>query len=385
MSDKRNLLFISSYTGLGGGERIQLNLMEALDRDRYALHLVVPRDGQFARGARAFGVTTHILPFRGVTTWFVPVIWERFPTARRLADLVRDQQIHAIHSNYHALPFAVAAGRAAKIPVLWYSIGWWFPVRPWQRQFFRDDVTQIAAASQAVRDRWLAVSPVVPPERVPVIIPGVNADYFHPEIDGSPVRDTLGIGPDVPLVVMLARFQHVKGHDVFQAMIQHIAADMPDARFAVAGENVFGVRRDETYKRDILANAQTDPVLRRCLTYLGHYDDPRPVMAAADVVVCPSRFESLGMAHLESMAMARPMVSMNNGGPAETMIDGVTGYLVPPDDPAALADCVLRLLRDPALRVRMGQAGRAHVLEHFTAARYADQVSRLVEKLLASG
>ncbi|RPJ00153.1 MAG: hypothetical protein EHM39_05315, partial [Chloroflexi bacterium] len=245
---RRNLLFLSSYTGLGGGERIQLNLMEALDRDTFALHLAVPKEGQFTHAARDLGVTIHILPFRGVSTWFVPAIWKRFPVVRRLSDLVRRLDIHIIHSNYHALPFAVSAGQAARIPVLWYSIGWWFPVRPWQRRFFREEVTQIAAASCSVRDRWLKRSPVVPPERVPVIFPGVNPDYFHPAVDGSPVRERLGIGPEVPLVVLLARFQHVKGHDIFQAMAQRIAEQMPEARFAVAGENVFGVRKDETYK-----------------------------------------------------------------------------------------------------------------------------------------
>lgn len=378
---KRNLLFITSYTGLGGGERIQLNLMEALDRDRYTLHLAVPREGQFSRAARDLGVTVHLLPFRGVTTWFVPALWKRFPVARRLADLIQQQRIHAIHSDYHALPFAAAAGRSLNMPVLWYSIGWWFPIRPWQKRFFRDEVDQIVAASRSVRDRWLGASPFMPPERIPIIFPGVNANYFHPDIDGSPVREKLGIGPDVPLVVMLARFQHVKGHDTFQAMAQRIAAQMPHVRFAVAGENVFGVRKDETYKRAILDHARTDPVLSRCLTYLGHYDDPRPVMAAADVVVCPSRFESLGMVHLETMAMARPIVSMNNGGPAETVLDGETGYLVPPDDPDALAGRVMALLRDPARRAQMGQAGRAHVLQNFTSATYAGRMMQLIETL----
>jgi glycosyltransferase involved in cell wall biosynthesis len=88
------------------------------------------------------------------------------------------------------------------------------------------------------------------------------------------------------------------------------------------------------------------------------------------------------MVHLESMAMARPVVSMNNGGPAETILDGVTGYLVPPEDPDALAERVLTLLRDPALRARMGQAGRAHVLEHFTASAYAARIADLIDTLV---
>jgi len=380
---KRNLLFVSAYTGLGGGEVIQLNLMTGLDSDRYALHLVCPREGQFLEAAREHGIAGHSLPYRGITRWFAPAIWMRFPIAHKLADLVRQLDIYAIHTDYHSLPFAVVAGRTSGIPVIWNAMGWWFPAQRWQRRFFRDQVTQIISISRAVRDRWLAASgDFMSPERIEPLIPGVDPEHFHPGIDGSLARERLGIGPDVPLVAMIARFQRVKGHDVFQAMARRVHARLPEARFAVAGENVFGVSKDEAYKRAILATAQEDPVLRECLTYMGFWKDPRPVMAAADVIVCPSRFESLGMIHLESMAMARPVVSMNNGGPAETIVDGETGYLVPPEDPDVLAERVVALLRDPAQRKRMGAAGRARVLAHFTAAGYAQQVSQVVESLL---
>ncbi len=77
------------------------------------------------------------------------------------------------------------------------------------------------------------------------------------------------------------------------------------------------------------------------------------------------------------------MNNPTNGGPAETVIDGVTGYLVPPEDPDALADRVLALLRDAALRVRMGEAGRAHVLSHFTATAYAARVAELIETYIS--
>jgi len=259
----RNLLFVSAYSGLGGGESVQLNLMAALDRHRWRLHLVCPREGGLPEAARALGVTVHLLPYRGATAWFVPAIWTRFPVARRLAALVRAQGIHTIHSDYHSLPFAAAAGRAAGVPLIWNAMGWWFPARPWQRRFFRTQVTQIIAITQAVRDRWLAASgSFLAAERIPVLVPGVDPDHFHPGVDGSPVRARLGIGPDAPLVGMIARFQRVKGHDVFQAMARHVAAQMAEARFVVAGENVFGVGKDEAYKRVILDAAGADPILR---------------------------------------------------------------------------------------------------------------------------
>jgi glycosyltransferase involved in cell wall biosynthesis len=381
---KHNLLFISAYSGLGGGESVQLNLMKALDLDQYALHLVGPRDGQWPNAARQIGVTFHPVRYRGINTWFIPAIYKQFPISRKIAALARDIRAHVLHTDYHSLPFAVAAGQALNIPVIWNAMGWWFPAKPWQRHFFREEITQIIAITQAVRDRWLAGSgDFMPRDRVKVLVPGVDPGEYRPGVaDGSTVRETLGIGPDVPLVALIARFQQVKGHDVFQDMVRQIHAQMPEARFAVAGENVFGASRDESYKQAILSAAQYDPALHDCLTYLGFWPDAREVIAAADVMVCPSRFESLGMVHLESMAMGCPVVSMNNGGPAETVVDGETGYLVPPEDPAVLADRVLALLRDPALRERMGLAGRAHVLAHFTAAGYAEQFSQLVQSLV---
>lgn len=378
------LLFISAYTGLGGGESVQLNLMAALDRSRFALHLATPRDGGLPQAARALGATTHVVPYRGVPTWFLPPVWMRLPVARRLAALARLIGADAIHTDYHSLPFAVAAGRACRIPVIWNAMGWWFPVHAWQRRFFREQIAQIVAITRAVRDRWLGAESFMPRERVRVIVPGVDPDVFHPGISGAPVRERLGIGSDVPLVGMIARFQHVKGHDVFQAMARRVLDRMPQARFVVAGENVFGVSKDEAYKQAILRAARDDPALSAALTYLGFWEDAREVIAASDVIVCPSRFESLGMVHLESMAMARPMVSMNNGGPAETVLDGVTGFLVPPEDPDALAERVVALLRDPALRARMGAAGRERVLAHYTAAGYAQQMAAVFEGAIAA-
>jgi D-inositol-3-phosphate glycosyltransferase len=102
------------------------------------------------------------------------------------------------------------------------------------------------------------------------------------------------------------------------------------------------------------------------------------------VMVCSSWFESLSMVALESMAMARPMVSTRVGGPAETIRDGETGYLVPPRDSAALAERVIALLNDPERRKAMGARGAAHVREHFSAARYAAAISALIEAALSA-
>jgi glycosyltransferase involved in cell wall biosynthesis len=378
----RPLLFITSYTGMGGGETSLLTLAEHLDPTRWTPQLAAPRDGQLPEHFRARGWVAHTLPFRGASTWFVPGIYARFRVVDRLEALLREQGISAIHSDYHSLPFALPAARRPGIPLVWTCWGWWFRPKPWQRRFFSQPDGAFAA-SWAIRDGFLGNPPFMPPDQMPVLPPGVDTRRFRPGVDGSSVRRDAGVAADTPLVALIARFQSVKGHDVFQEMIRHVAPELPDAHFIVAGENVHGVSADDAYKGRILDAWKRDPVLHDRLTYLGFRADPERVIAAADVVVCASEFESYGMVHIETMASGKPIVSTRRGGPSETVVEGETGYLVDAGDAAALAERVVRLLRDPALRQRMGEAGRARVEAQFSAqamaARFSETVQGIIE------
>ena len=150
----------------------------------------------------------------------------------------------------------------------------------------------------------------------------------------------------------------------------------------VAGDDVFGVAADARYRDQILQAAADNPLLRDRLHYIGFRHDVERVYAAADVVVCPSAFESLGRANLEAMACGRPVVSTRHGGPAETILHGKTGLLVEPTDMHALADGVLQLLNDGDLRCRMGAAGRAHVCQAFSNAATTMAYQDIFERLL---
>src|SRR5258708_23846440 len=124
LSGRINLLFITIYTGIGGGETLQLNLMRSLDHERYGLHLLTPREGDVPREAAALGVNTHVSPYRGTATFFLPGLWSRFPIVDKLRTFLRDHQIHAILTDYHSLPFIVPAAEALRIPVIWNAMGW---------------------------------------------------------------------------------------------------------------------------------------------------------------------------------------------------------------------------------------------------------------------
>jgi glycosyltransferase involved in cell wall biosynthesis len=380
-----DLLCVTTYTGMGGGETSLLTLMAHLDPARFRPHLLTPSDGQLGERFRSHGWKTHVTSWRGATVYFLPALYARFPIVGRMARLIERENIRLIHSDYHSLPFAAAAARLTNTPLIWTCWGWWFHPKPWQRGFFRRLTAppyHTFAASNAIRLGYLGNPPFMPPEGVEVLPPGVNTARFHPGVDGSGVRAEIGIAPETPLVALIARFQDVKGHDTFQDMARLVLDALPAARFIVAGENVHGASADDAYKRRILDAWRADPRLSSAIRYLGFRADAECVIAAADVVVCPSRFESYGMVNVEAMACAKPVVSTNAGGPAETVVDGETGFLVDPDQPHVLADRVLMLLRDPDLRQRMGDAGRARVERLFSASAMAARFMARVETLV---
>ena len=376
------VLFTSWYTGLGGGETDLLTLAGALDRSRYEPHLLAPAEGPLTDRWRESGSPVHILPYRGASTFFVPAIWARFPVVERMTELLRRQKIGLVQSDYHTLPLIARAARQTGIPASWTVWGWWFKPKPWQRAFFRQ-FPQAAARSRAIRNGFLGEPPFMPAEQMPVIYAGVDSERFRPGLDGAALRREIGITEDALVVAMVARFQPVKGHHTFQAMARKILEDLPETRFIVAGDDVFGVAADRRYRDEILANAKASAGLRDRLHYLGFRGDVESVYAAADVFVCPSDFESYGVANLEAMSCALPVVSTRRGGPTETIVDGVTGFLVDPGDAKALAERVLRLLRDSSLRKELGAAAREHVKSGFSVEAEAAAHSAIFESLLS--
>lgn len=376
----QNILFTSWYAGLGGGETDLLVLADELAPD-FTPHLLLAREGQLSERWRGRGWPVHILPFRGATTYFIPTVWARLPVVRQIENLMREQNIALLHADYHTLPMAFPAAQRVGIPTVWTCWGWWFRPQRWQRSFFQQ-IDSIVARSVAIKGGFLGKPPFMPAERIPLIYSGVDTDHFHPKADSQQVREDAQIPPKAPIVAMIARFQPVKGHHTFQQMARQVVLQVPKAHFIVAGEETFGVSKDQAYKMQILQTAQGDPLLADSLRYIGFRDDVEQVMSAADVVVCASEFESYGKAIVEAMAVGKPVVSTKRGGPSETIIHDETGYLVEPDDAASLAMHVIHLLRDSEQRQTMGQRGRQRVIENFSAQAMGTQYRALFDELL---
>ena len=118
----------------------------------------------------------------------------------------------------------------------------------------------------------------------------------------------------------------------------------------------------------------------RCVSFAGFRADPTPYVRSADVVLVPSRIEPFGLVAVEALMLGRPVVASDVGGLPEIISDGVTGRLVPPDDPGAVADAVAGLLDDPALADGMGRAGRDDAMRRFSTEAYRDRMRAVLNR-----
>src|SRR5690606_17021602 len=115
----------------------------------------------------------------------------------------------------------------------------------------------------------------------------------------------------------------------------------------------------------------------------GRRDDVPALLASADVFVLPSRLEGLPLSLLEALAAGRPVVASSIGGIVDVVRDGIEALLVPPDDPAALADAVRRVLHEPALADAIAHAGRMRVKTEFSAEGMARSVASIYDEVLS--
>lgn len=186
-------------------------------------------------------------------------------------------------------------------------------------------------------------------------------------------RERFDAGPQHPLWVCAGRLEEQKGQDVLIAALAELGRRGLAFSCALAGD---GPRR-------AALEAEVERLgLGGQVSFLGRVDEVGPLLLAADAVVLPSRWEGLPLSLLEAMARGRPVVASAVGGVPEVIEDGLHGRLVPPGDPAALADALEAVHRRPDAAFQLGRAGARRVREAFTWPRVVEQFEALYDDVL---
>jgi glycosyltransferase involved in cell wall biosynthesis len=214
--------------------------------------------------------------------------------------------------------------------------------------------------------------------RVHAVPNAIDPAAWDPALDPSPGRQSLGVEASAPLVVSVSRLFSWKGHTELIRAIALVKRDCPGVRLAIVGA-------DYPPGSGVTANLRATAAecgVADCVSFTGQRSDVAVLLAASDVFALPSFEEPFGLVYAEAMAMKRPVVSLATGGTPEVVRHGETGLLSPRGDVAALAANLVRLLRDPSLRARMGEAGRRDVETRFTPSRLASDVLSVYSRVL---
>jgi L-malate glycosyltransferase len=191
-------------------------------------------------------------------------------------------------------------------------------------------------------------------------------------------REELRLAIDVPVVSTLANIRHVKGIDVLVRAAQRVCREIPNVKFLVVGS----VLEAETMTS---LRAQVESLqLAANFHFVGGLTNPFPVLRASNVFCLPSRNEGFSNALIQAMGCGLPCVATRVGGNGEALEEGQSGYLVASEDADAMADRILRFLRDPALAQQMGQTARETVSARFSMDAMMNRLSAIYDELLAA-
>jgi len=205
----------------------------------------------------------------------------------------------------------------------------------------------------------------------PLVVPhhgsshGVDTEFFSPRQRSPELLEEIGLVRDVPVLTFIGRLTTDKGPDTLLGALRHIRSQDVLLQLLVVGA------QDEADSAYYLSEFERE---RTTVVVVPQIQDVRPYLAASEIVVLPSRREGMPNVVLEAAAMGVASVTTDATGAVDSIVDGLTGLIVPVGDEAALAGAILRLLRDPDLRDRMGRNARVRTVRDFQPA----DVSRAV-------
>ncbi|MFA5119268.1 MAG: glycosyltransferase family 4 protein [Candidatus Omnitrophota bacterium] len=385
---KINLLYVITKLELGGAQKQLLSLIAGLDKSRYAVVLFSAHQGLlFKEAASIPGVSIHasrflerpVNPLKDLIAFF-EIYW-----------FIRKNKFHVVHTHSSkAGILGRLAARLAKAPSIIHTVhGWSF--NEYQPAFVRFVYIWLERVCARFSDAVIVVSlfdkqkgcmlKIGGGSLYRLIRYGIDYHEFRPQQEDvrSKARERLGIRDNELLVGMAACFKPQKNPLDFiriASLISEycVSEKLPcRVRFLLVGD---GVLRGRIEKKIGESGLGSQVILA------GWRFDMPELYAAMDVLVLTSLWEGLPVVVLEAMRLEVPVVVTNTGGVAEVVKNGVTGFLVAAREPALMARQVSALLKNDALRKRLGQASREALGDSFSAGKMVLETAGMYESIL---
>jgi len=362
---------------IGGAEAQMVTLISRLQGSSHSCHVfTLQPGGPLCSKLNSLGVSIYSYKLKKRDLLRAP--WKIIFAELKLIKIIRYLRPHVVHSFLPLVTFMGAlAGRMAEVPLVITSrraLGKhqerYILLRPFDllanRLSHRVTVNSMAVWEDTIeRDH-------IDPKKLVLIYNGVDPQTFD---SASPfrkeVRKKLGITPQKNVIIVVANLILYKGHIDLLEAARKVLKHIPKTLFLLVGEDR-GI--GENLKR-----ISIDLGIGEKVRFLGLRNDIHQLLAASDLSVLSSHEEGFSNVILESMAAGLPIVATNVGGNSEAVVNGVTGWLVPPKNPDAMAEKIVDLLHDPQKARSWGKQGRKRVNKKFTIERMVQEHIKLYE------
>jgi glycosyltransferase involved in cell wall biosynthesis len=355
-----------------GGQNQVLLTVNGLRAIGQRATLVAHPDGELRRRAEE---GLDLVPLASRSELDLTAAWRLSRLIRRLnPDVIHAHDAHGVAMAALALSLGASSrdGRAGPALVASRRVDFHLRGNSLSRWKHRR-VDCFIAASEAIRQMLIADG--VPAERTVTVHEGIDVDHVRSALPVN-VHEAFWLPHHAPVVGNVAALVPHKGQRHLIEAARLVLQTMPDVRFVILGEGEL---------REALERQVREHHLEKHVLLPGFRTDVLGCIKGFDLFAMSSVTEGLGTSLLDAMACSRAVVATRTGGIPEVVEDGVTGVLVPPRNAHAMAEAILRLLRDAPLRQRMGEAGWHRVVERFTVERMidgtADVYARVVDRV----
>ena len=364
------VLYISPVAERGGAERVLYNLVKFHNRDVCEPHVFFLKDGPFVDEIRKLNIPVYIYE-AGRLRHFKKSLMAVY----RIAMIIKSEDIDIVHGNssmghiYGGIAALITRRRCI-----------WFQHTCSQKLTFIDQLSTlipsdaIIANSHYTASRQEAIFPYR--KNIVVIYPGIDmAEFNHITARGRAVRDKLGIKQSEMVVGIAGRIQRWKGFAFFIDAAYRVKKIMPDVKFLIVGDEMFG--RDDGYKNE-LVNFAKNIGIADSIIFTGFQRNSHDYIDAMDILVHASVYpEAFGLVICEGMALRKTVIATDAGGPQEIITDPEIGYLYTPGNSFKLAELIVNFLNDPDRMKKTGINAEEYVRKNFSADIMTQRIERL--------
>lgn len=376
MAKSRHVLFLQSSSELYGSGKIILQVLQVYRANGFTPVVLLTGPGPLAELLIADGFEVRIKNLGILRRKYVKPsgllnrLSKNIQAYSYLNQLHREYDFQLIYSNTLAVVVGAWWARRRAIPHIWHIHEILMGPSPLVNMLARildASTSEPILVSQAVMDHWKDKLKKAKPT---VIHNGISYDAYLEDFPNS--KQKLGIDENRIVVTMIGRINPGKGQLFFLQMAEMLLNNYPNLHFLLVGDPFEGY---EFIEQEILQKIESIPQ-RPSISYLGFRSDIPEILAATDIFVLPSILpDSFPTVILEAMASGKPVIATRSGGASEMVIDEKTGILISIGDVKNGAEALDKLIKNVALRIEMGNAGRKKVLQEYSLEAFEEKIT----------